>query len=243
MRQLKTLGSIVLMVCASAFTNNAMAQSGNSDQHLSQKEKSIIAIASTTGMGHLSDLKMQLHEGLDAGLTINEIKEVMVHLYAYCGFPRSIRGLQTFMEVVEERKAKGIEDELGPPASPINDKRSKYERGRDNLEKLTGVPQTGTQKGYAAFAPVIEVFLKEHLFADIFDRDVLTFAERELVTISVLSSIGGVEPMLYSHLTICLNLGLTPGQLNEFVEIIKATAGDKAAKNAQTVLNEVLKNK
>ena len=242
MRQLKTLGSIVLMVCASAFTNNAMAQSGNSDQHLSQKEKSIIAIASTTGMGHLSDLKMQLHEGLDAGLTINEIKEVMVHLYAYCGFPRSIRGLQTFMEALEERKAKGITDEQGDEASPINDERSKYERGKENLEKLIGRPLTGPKKGYAAFAPIIEVFLKEHLFADIFERDVLTFAERELVTISVLSSIGGVEPMLRSHLTICLNLGITPGQLNEFVKVIKTTAGEKLAGDAQAVLNEVLKD-
>ncbi|MBT6763567.1 MAG: carboxymuconolactone decarboxylase family protein, partial [Prolixibacteraceae bacterium] len=99
------------------------------------------------------------------------------------------------------------------------------------------------QRGYAAFAPVIEVFLKEHLFADIFDRDILTYAERELVTISVISAIGGAEPMLRSHLSICLNVGFTPEQLNEFVGIIKSTAGKKEAKAAQSVLNEVLKNR
>ena len=95
---------------------------------------------------------------------------------------------------------------------------------------------------YAAFAPFIEVFLKEHLFADLFDRDVLTFAERELVTVSVLSSIGGVEPMLRSHLTICLNLGYAPTQLNEFVDIIKSRIGKKKAKAAQEVLDEVLES-
>ena len=243
MRQLKTLGIVVLMVCSFFSTNHTLAQSGNSFKHLSKKEQSIIAIASTTGMGHLSELKTKLHAGLDAGLTINEIKEVMVHLYAYCGFPRSIRGLQTFMEVLEEREAKGITDEQGDEASPVNDERSKYERGKENLEELLGKPLPDTQKGYAAFAPVIEVFLKEHLFADIFERDVLTFSERELVTVSVLSSIGGVEPMLNSHLTICLNLGVTPAQLNEFVEVIKTTAGEKSASDAQAVLNEVLENK
>jgi 4-carboxymuconolactone decarboxylase len=217
-----------------------MAETDNS---LSAKQQSIIPIAAYTAKGELQSLKSALNEGLNAGLTINEIKEVIVHLYAYCGFPRSIRGLQTFMEVLDERKAKGITDNHGAEASPINDERSKYEQGRENLEKLTGMPQSEIKSEYAAFAPVIEVFLKEHLFADIFQRDVLTFAERELVTISVLCAIGGVEPMLRSHLSICLNVGLTPEQLNEFVGINKKTVGKKEAIAAQTVLNEVLKNR
>ena len=76
--------------------------------------------------------------------------------------------------------------------------------------ELTHAPQDRPLSGYGAFAPVIDTFLKEHLFADIFERDVLTYAQRELVTISVLSAIGGAEPMLRSHLAICLNVGLTP---------------------------------
>jgi alkylhydroperoxidase/carboxymuconolactone decarboxylase family protein YurZ len=147
------------------------------------------------------------------------------------------------MEVLDERKAKGILDETGADASLIKDDRSKYDRGKDNLEKLIGRPLNGPQSGYAAFAPVIEIFLKEHLFADIFDRDILTYAERELVTISVISAIGGAEPMLRSHLSICLNVGFSSEQLNEFVGIIKSTVGKKEAKAAHLVLNEVIKNR
>lgn len=33
-------------------------------------------------------------------ITINEIKEVLVQMYAYCGFPRSLNGINTFMTVV-----------------------------------------------------------------------------------------------------------------------------------------------
>lgn len=147
------------------------------------------------------------------------------------------------MTVLDERKTKGIIDEKGIEASPINDQRSKYERGKAILEKLTGVPETGAKSGYAAFAPEIEVFLKEHLFADIFERDILTYVERELVTVSVLSSIGGVEPMPRSHLNICLNIGLSPYQLQQFVGTISAGIGKKEAKSAQSVLDEVLKSK
>lgn len=214
----------------------------NPNRTLTPRQQSLIAITASTATGDLTKLKAELIRGLEAGLTVNQIKEAIVHLYAYAGFPRSIRGLQTFMTVLDERKAKGINDVMGADASPIDDKRSKYDRGKAILDTLLGVPQTPPQKGYAAFAPVIEVFLKEHLFADIFERDVLTYAERELVTVSVLAGIGGVEPMLRSHLNICLNVGLTPEQLQQFIGVIKATSGKKEAKAAQRVLDKVLEN-
>jgi 4-carboxymuconolactone decarboxylase len=235
---------IGLAVALSSFSCNLNAQNNpNENMTLSHREQSIIAIAAVTAKGDLSNLKIELNGGLEAGLTINQIKEVIVHLYAYCGFPRSIRGLQTFMEVLNERKAKGIQDVLGAEASPIQDERSKYERGREILGKLTGTPQDGPVAGYSSFAPIIDTFLKEHLFADIFERDVLKYSERELVTVSVLSSIGGVEPMLRSHLAICLHVGLSPEQLQQFVSIIKSTTDKKKAKAAQKVLNEVLSNR
>lgn len=214
----------------------------SSKNSLTEKQRSIISISALTAKGDLQALKPALNTGLDAGLTVNQIKEVLVHLYAYCGFPRSIRGLQTFMEVLDERKSRGINDKSGAEASPINQEISKYERGKKVLGELTKTPQEKPATGYGAFAPVIDSFLKEHLFADIFERDVLTFAERELVTISVLTAIGGAEPMLKSHLAICLNVGLTPAHLTEFSEIIKKTLGEKEASDAKTVVNDVLKN-
>jgi alkylhydroperoxidase/carboxymuconolactone decarboxylase family protein YurZ len=147
------------------------------------------------------------------------------------------------MEVLDERKAKGINDITGVEASPINQDTSKYIRGRNVLAELTKMPQDGPLTGYSEFAPVIDRFLKEHLFADIFERDVLTYAQRELVTVSVLSTIGGVEPMLRSHLAICLNVGLSPEKLQEFITIIMSTIGKKEADAAQTVLNDVLNNR
>lgn len=232
----------ILFIMTMIVANTVNAQTSDI-QNLSKKQQVLVRISAITGKGDLSKLKAELNAGLDAGLTINQIRESIVHLYAYAGFPRSIRGLQTLIAVLEERKAKGIIDEKGIEASPINDGQSKYERGKAILQELTGIQETESKTGYAAFAPEIEVFLKEHLFADIFERDVLTYAERELVTISVLSSIGGVEPMLRSHLNICLNVGLSQNQLQEFVSLIRSGIGKKEAKSVQNVLDEVLKSK
>ena len=67
----------------------------DSTSALNAQEQSIVTISAFTAQDDLESLKKALDSGLDAGLTINETKEVLVHLYAYCGFPRSIRGLQT----------------------------------------------------------------------------------------------------------------------------------------------------
>lgn len=213
------------------------------EKELTTAQRSIVSIAALTAKGNLSKLKTALNTGLDAGLTVNEIKEVLVHLYAYCGFSRSIRGLQTFMQVLDERKTKGVHDKTGDEASPINEEGSKYERGKQILGELTKTPQPDTLTGYLAFAPAIDTFLKEHLFADIFERDVLTYAQRELVTVSVIATIGGAEPMLRSHLAICLNVGLTPEQLQQYVGIIKSAIGKEEGNAAQKVLDKVLKSR
>ena len=237
----KSLGIILVFTVALFLKIDAQGQS--MEGSLNPKQQNLVAISAQIAKGDLTSLKGNLNAGLDAGLTINEIKEAILHSYAYCGFPRSIRGLQTFMIVLDDRKAKGIKDAPGAEASPVIAQGNKYDRGKAILEKLTGVKETGPKKGYAAFAPAMEVFLKEHLFADIFERDVLTFKDRELVTISVISSIGDAEPMLRSHLTICLNIGLTPNQLQQFVEVIKPVIGKKKGRAAQKVLNEVLADK
>jgi alkylhydroperoxidase/carboxymuconolactone decarboxylase family protein YurZ len=237
----KSLG--IILVLTVALFSKTDAQEQSMEDSLNPKQQNLIAISAQTAKGNLEALKDNLNAGLDAGLTINEIKETILHSYAYCGFPRSIRGLQTFMIVLDERKAKGIKDVPGAEASPVTTQGNKYDRGKAILEKLTGVKETGPKKGYAAFAPAMEVFLKEHLFADIFERDVLTFKDRELVTISVISSIGDAEPMLRSHLSICLNVGLTPNQLQQFVCVIKPIVGKKKSRAAEKVLNEVLAGK
>lgn len=206
---------------------------------LTPQEQSIIKIASFTSQGALEKLKSILAEGLDNGLTVNQEKEIVVHLYAYAGFPRSIRGLQTLLEVLKERKAQGINDVRGAQASPITDSREKYARGKNNLEQLIGRP-LGDKTAYQKFSPEMDRFLKEHLFADIFERDVLSFKQRELVTISIIASLGGLKPMLRSHYNLSLNVGWQPEQLKAFTQIIATTAGKEKAKSALSILNPIL---
>ena len=106
-----------LMSCVLALAAN----SALSSQELTSRQKHIIAIAAYTGRGDLHQLQPALNAALDSGLTINEIREVLVHSYAYCGFPRSLRGLQTFISVLDKRKSRGIADAPGQDACPTKE--------------------------------------------------------------------------------------------------------------------------
>lgn len=193
--------------------------SSASKEFLSKRQQSIVAISALTAKGDLALLKTELNKGLDAGLSINENKEILIQLYAYCGFPRSLNAINTLKTVTEERKAAGKTDPFGTEPTLIAPGVNKYELGKKNLENLTGQPETG-KAGYAVFVPVIEIFLKEHLFADIFSRGVLSNQDRELVTVSALSSLGGVEAQLQGHLAIGRKTGLSDDQLKQMHDLV-----------------------
>jgi alkylhydroperoxidase/carboxymuconolactone decarboxylase family protein YurZ len=87
---------------------------------------------------------------------------------------------------------------------------------------------------------VIDTFLKEHLFADIFARDNLDYQSRELATISALASMTGTEGQLRFHLGAAMNTGLTEAQMTDFISVLEAKVGKTEAESAREVLTTVL---
>jgi 4-carboxymuconolactone decarboxylase len=232
---MKSLFSSILIFTFVCLHTGIKAQHKMSNtQQLDSKQQSIVCVSALTATGDIEKLKIQLGKGLDAGLTVNEIKEVLVQLYAYCGFPRSLNAIVAFMAVTDERKAKGIHDSEGKVASQVN-YTDKYQTGKKTLQALTGREEKGLT-GANAFAPAVDTFLKEHLFADIFSRDILTYQQRELVTVSALAAMRGVAPQLQAHIGMAMSTGLTETQFSEAFGII----GKVVNQNQEDIANEAL---
>jgi len=223
----------------------AISEAHTMDAHqaLSAKQHSIIPIAAFTANGDLDKLRPALHAGLDAGLTVNEIKEILVQMYAYAGFPRSLNGITTFMAVMDERHAKGITDEVGKEASPVPADMNKDAYGAQVRARLAGQDVIPPPSGYQLFTPVIDTFLKEHLFADIFVRDNLDDQSRELATIAALASMTGTAGQLQFHLGAAMHTGLTEAQMKDFIAVLKAKVGTQEAESADAILGKVLSNR
>lgn len=186
---------------------------------LNAKQKSIATVASYAARGNQDGLKQALIEGLDAGVTVNEFKEILVQTYAYCGFPRSLNALNTLMQVEEERGNKDKQGKL-PSAKPEG---NSLDYGTENQTKLVGKPVQG--KIYE-FAPAIDEFLKAHLFGDIFARDNVDWQTRELATIAMLASMNNVTAQLNSHINVGKHNGLRDEQVTEILEIADKTGAE-----------------
>lgn len=213
------------------------------NDELNRRQQGIIPIAAFTADGDMDRLKPALNKGLDAGLTVNEIKEVLVQLYAYAGFPRSLNALSAFMEVMDQRKAKGIEDVVGKEASPVPPDFDKDEYGAKVRATLAGRETDISGAGWQLFSPVIDTFLKEHLFADIFVRDAISHQDRELATIAALANMTGTAGQLRFHLRAAMNTGLTEAQMKDFISVLRTTVGQTQADSAKKILIEVLNSR
>jgi 4-carboxymuconolactone decarboxylase len=222
---------------------NAEARTMNTTHTLSAKQRSIIPIAAFTATGDREKLKAALTEGLEASLTVNEIKEILVQMYAYAGFPHSLSGIQTFMSVKDERQAKGIQDEMGKESAPLPADTNRDEYGAKVRAKLAGQEVIPPPSGYQLFAPVIDTFLKEHLFADIFARDILDYRSRELATTAALASMTNTRDQLQFHLGAAMNVGLTEAQMRDFISVLESKVGRRDSESAQEVLTAVMNSR
>ncbi|MDA0697370.1 MAG: carboxymuconolactone decarboxylase family protein [Proteobacteria bacterium] len=201
---------------------------------LSNQQQAIIPIAAFAATGDLESLSRGLNQGLDDGLTINEIKAVLVQTYAYAGFPRSLNALAEFMRVIEQRKSQGIDDQEGKDSQPLAQDYNARVQGEQNQTQLVGQPVTGA---LFEFSPEIDEYLKTHLFGDIFSRDVLSWQDREIATVSMLAAMTGTESQLKSHVNMSLNIQVSVQQLNQIQQILAEKVSLDASQKLQKILN------
>ena len=205
----KIISYIMLLLTFVFMGGNVMADT------LTTKQKNIATISSYVAAGNMDLLGPALNKALDDGLTVNEIKEILVQLYAYCGFPRSLNAINKFMEVVNTRVKAGKSDTVGEYPTELSKNEDKDAYGAK--VRLSLIKANKFSAPFADFVPAIDTFLKEHLFADIFARGVLTNQEREIATVAALSSLSGVESQLNSHIQMAKNTGVTDAQIKEIL--------------------------
>ena len=140
--------------------------------------------------------------------------------------------------MVEARKQRGAHDAPGrEPSQAVPTGDALLAKGTANQTQLSGAPVEGP---LFDFAPVINQFLRTHLFGDIFERDNLDWKSRELATLGALAAMPGVEPQLRAHMGISLGLGLTLGQLRQLAQLLTTQIEAGTGKRANEALTQAL---
>ena len=182
------------------------------DTTLTQKELAIVDLSAATARGDQAALAAALNRGFDAGLTLNEAKELVGQLYAYCGFPRALNAAATLMKVASERKP----SEGRAPNPPPQGKSIDF--GTANQTKLCGRPVKGP---LFDFHPQLDEYLKAHLFGDIFARDNVDWRTREIATIAALAARPETEPQMRSHIGVGKVNGVTDEQAAAILRLVR----------------------
>lgn len=205
---------------------------------LSPKQRAISLVAAFTASSDMPRLQAALNQSLEVGLTISEVKEVLVQLYAYAGFPRSLNALGELLKVVQARQQRGLQDAPGlEPSRAVATGAELLWVGRANQTAIAGGPVQGA---VFDFAPTINQFLQTHLFGDIFERDHLDWPSRELATVGALAATPGAEAQLRSHMGASLRVGLTAAQLHQLTQALADEVSPQAGARAHEALTQAL---
>ena len=173
----------------------AMAITANAAE-LTAKENAVVDIGAWTARGEQDKLGAAFKAGFEAGLTLNEAKELVGQLYAYWKWS-------------EGTAANMPRGSLGERALPV---------GTANQTKLCGGPVKGA---LFDFHPQLDEYLKTHLFGDIFARDVLDWRTREIVTIAALAARSETAPQMKAHIAIGKVNGVTDAQAAAIVQRVQ----------------------
>ena len=204
------------------------------DNTLTPRRQGLAVIAALEARGDQAGLETALAEALEGGLTVSEAKEALSQLYAYTGFPRSLNALGTLNKVLEKRRAAGIQDNPGKDADPLPADYDALKQGTAVQTQLTGQPFN------YAFVPATDYYLKAHLFGDIFARNNLSFADREIVTVCAISALPGCEPQLLAHVSGARNMGVTDAELRALPFLLESKVGTAEAERLRGALASVL---
>ncbi|MCP1996252.1 carboxymuconolactone decarboxylase family protein [Flavobacterium sp. HSC-61S13] len=209
------------------------------EQHLTDKQKEIVALCSLIAQRAVPEIKVHLHGALNTGNTVIELKDIILQMSIYTGFPKSITAMKLLKEVLEERVNKGIVDIMGTPLV-FDESTSRRDNGSTQLAILDPLQEQRLYDLLGESSPALIRFTMEHAFGDIYAKSTLDSKSKQLATIAALATLGNAVDQLKFHINAGLQVGLTTAQINEIMLLMTVYAGFPAAFNGVNALNAVV---
>ncbi|BFK80892.1 carboxymuconolactone decarboxylase family protein [Clostridium baratii] len=206
--------------------------------NLDTKTRLMVILASLISMQTLSQYKIMLNGALNIGVTPIEVKEIVYQAIPYVGIAKTYDFIYATNEVLERR---GIKLPLeGQSTTTIE---TRFEKGLDVQKSIFGEVIDNMYKESPENQLHIQRYLSANCFGDYYTRSGLDIKMRELLTFSMILSMGGCEPQLKGHIQGNLNVGNDKEILLSTVTQLLPYIGYPRTLNAIICLNEVIPEK
>lgn len=199
---------------------------------LDAASRQVATIAALTALGNASpQLRFHIEAGLAAGLSPQQIIDVIYVTTVFAGFPAGLNAIAAARDVFAQ---KHVAFTPAPAAAP-DDRRAR------GLAALSATSQNAGQRvvdSLADIAPDMAAFILDFSYGDVIARTILSPAHKEIAMIAAATARGTMAPQLKVHAKAALAVGMTRQAIVEVVIQMAVYAGFPAALNGLTALRE-----
>ena len=194
-----------------------------------------VTLASLIAMQCLNEYKAMLTAALNVGVTPIEIKEIVYQAVPYVGLGKVFDFLNGTNDVFEE---KGISVPLEPQSTTTPDTR--MDEGLKTVRRIVGSTVDDMLDNAPKNQKHFATLLADNCFGDFYTRNGLDDKTRELLTFSMLVSMGGADPQVKGHIAANQNVGNDKQSLIDVITVLLPFIGYPRTLTALSLLNEVI---
>jgi len=203
--------------------------------NLDTRTRMIMILGSIIASQALGEFKVMLGGALNIVVTPVEVKEIVYQAIPYVGMAKVFDFIHSTNEILVSR---GIKLPLDGQSTTTPETR--FEKGLEVQKSIFGDTIDKMYKASPANQIHIQEYLSANCFGDYITRNGLDIKTRELLTFSMLLSLGGCEPQLKGHIQGNLNVGNDKETLLGTVTLLLPYIGYPRSLNAIRCLNEVM---
>lgn len=203
--------------------------------NLDDRTRLMVILGSMIASQTLGEYKVMLGGALNVGVTPVEVKEIVYQAVPYVGIAKVFDFIHATNEILESRGIK-----LPLEGQSTTSPETRFEKGLEVQKSIFGEVIDEMYKASPANQIHIQKYLSANCFGDYYTRKGLNPKTRELLTFSIILSLGGCEPQLKGHIQGNLNVGNDKEVLLSTVTQLLPYVGYPRTLNAIRCLNEVV---
>jgi 4-carboxymuconolactone decarboxylase len=203
--------------------------------NLDIRTRLMVILAAMIASQALGEYKVMLGGALNVGVTPVEVKEIVYQAVPYVGMAKVFDFIHATNEILERRGIK-----LPLEGQSTTSPETRFEKGFALQKTLIGERIDRMYAESPANQIHIQKYLSANCFGDYVSRNGVGVKTRELLTVSMLLSLGGCEPQLKGHIQTNLDIGNDKETLLSVVTQLLPYVGYPRTLNAIRCLNEVI---
>lgn len=214
-----------------SFLFGEVCQFGNLDS----KTREMITLVVLTTSQVPEELKSHIKVALNLNITPIQIKEIIYACVPYIGLPKTLDALRIVNGVFKENNI-----QMPLESQKTTNEENRYERGIELRDKIFGGSAKQAEEKAIKGQEHIQKYLSGYCFGDWYTRSGLDIKTRELLTMSILVTLGGCENQLKSHIKANLNVGNTKEVIVNAITQAMPYVGFPRTLNALNCVNQIV---